>query len=92
MKFESKKQCVDLESMRVVMLEFGIRLEVSRNVRELGPERVDALSLNSTSAPMVSMQSSVGMEWRGLLNDFLTPSWILHQRSFHWRSSCPWMY
>ena len=29
-KFESKKQCVDLESMRVMMLELGIRSEVSR--------------------------------------------------------------
>ena len=40
--------------MRVMMLEFGIRSEVSRSVRELGPERADALSLNSESAPMVS--------------------------------------
>ena len=88
-KFESKKQCMDLESMRVMMSEFGIRLEVSCNVKVLGPERVDALILNSASAPMVSMQSSVGVELRGLLNDFLTPRWILHRKSFCWRSSYP---
>ena len=69
-KFESKKQCVDPESMRVMMSEFGIRSEVSCSVRELGPERADVLSLNSASAPMVSMQSSVGTESRGLLSDF----------------------
>ena len=33
--------------MRVMMSEFGIKLEVSCNVSQLGPERVDALSLNS---------------------------------------------
>jgi len=92
MKFESKKQCMDLELMRVMMSEFGIRSEVSRSVRELGPERADVLSLNSASALMVSTQSSVGAELRGLLNDFLTPRWFLHWRSFHQRSSCPWMY
>ena len=54
-KFESKKQCMDPELMRVMMLEFGIRSEVSRNVKELGPERADALSLNFASALMVSM-------------------------------------
>jgi len=87
MKFETKKQCVDLESMRVMMLECGIRSEVSHSVRELGPERADALSLNSTSAPMVSIQSSVSVELRGLLSDFLTSRRFLRQRS-----SCPWMY
>jgi len=91
-KFESKKQCVDPESMSVMMLQSGIRSEVSCSIRELGPERVDALSLNSTSAPMVSTQSSVGAESRGLLSDFLTPRQFLHWRSFCWRSSCPWTY
>ena len=70
MKFESRKQHVDPESMRVMMLQFGIRSEVSRNVKELGPERADALSLNSVSALMVSTQSSVSAESRGLLSDF----------------------
>ena len=41
MKFESRKQCMDPESMRVTMSEFGIRSEVSHSVRELGPERAD---------------------------------------------------
>ena len=80
---------MDPELIRVMMLESGIRSEVSRSVRELGPERVDALSLNSASAPMVSMQSSVGAESRGLLSDFLTLRQFLHQRSFHQRRSCP---
>ena len=88
-KFESRKQCVDPESMSVMISEFGIRSEVSCSVRELGPERADALSLNSASAPMVSTQSSVGAESRGLLSDFLTPRRFLHRRSFRWRSSCP---
>ena len=52
MEFESRKQCVDLELMSVMMSESGIRSEVSHNVREFGPERVDVLSLNSVSAPM----------------------------------------
>jgi len=91
-KFESKKQCMDPELMRVMMSEFGIRLEVSHSVRDLGPERADALSLNSASAPMVTMQSSAGVESRGLLSDFLTPRRFLHRRSFHQRSSCPWTY
>ena len=89
MKFESRKQCMDPESMSVMISESGIRLEVSRSVRELGPERADALSLNSVSAPMVSTQSSVGAESRGLLSDFLTPRQFLHWRSFCRRSSCP---
>ena len=89
MNFESRKQCVDLESMRVMMSESGIWLEVSHNVRELGSERVDALSLNSVSAPMVSTQSSVSAESRGLLSDFLTLRWFLHRRPFHQRNSCP---
>ena len=46
---------MDPESMSVMISESGIRSEVSHRIRELGPERVDALSLNSTSAPMVSM-------------------------------------
>ena len=54
------------------MSELGIRPEVSHNVRELGPERADALSLNSMSAPMVFTQSSVSVELRGLLIYFLT--------------------
>ena len=58
---------MNLESTSVRMLEFGIKLEVSHNVSELGPERVNALSLKSASAPMVSMQSSVGVESRELL-------------------------
>ena len=91
-KFESKKWCLDLESMRVMISEFGIRSEVSHSVRELGPERADALSLNSASALMVSTQSSVSVESRGLLCDFLTPRWFLHQRSFRQRSSCLWTY
>ena len=69
-KFESKKQCVDLKLMRVMMSEFGIRSEVSCSVRNLGPERVDVLSLSSVSTPMVSTQSSVGVESRGLLSGF----------------------
>ena len=89
-KVESRKQYVDLESMKVMMLESGIRSEVSCNVRELGPERADALSLNSARELIVSMQSPVGVESRGLLSDFLTPRQILCQRSFHWRSSYPW--
>ena len=83
---------MDLESMRVMMLELGIRSEMSCSVRELGPERANALSLNSASAPMVSMQSSVGVESRGLLSDFLTPRQISHWKSFCQRSSCPWTY
>ena len=88
-KFESRKQCVDPESVRVMMLEVRIRSEVSHSVRELGLERADALSLKSMSAPVVSMQSSVGVELRELLSDFLTPRQILRQRSFYWRNSCP---
>ena len=106
MKLESKKQCMDTESMRVRMSEVGIRSEsmrvrmsevgirseVSCNVRELGPERVDALSLNSTSALMVSTQSSVGAESRGLPSDFLTLRQILHRKPLCRGDSCPWMY
>ena len=57
MKFESRKQCVDLELMRVMMLEFGIKSEVSCKVRELGSEKADVLSFNSKSVPMNTVLS-----------------------------------
>ena len=59
---------MDPEFVRVMISEFGIMSEVSHSIRELGPERADALSLNSASAPMVSTQSSVSVESRGLLS------------------------
>ena len=55
------------------MCLLGINLEVSCNVREFGLERADTLRRNSVSAPMGSMQPSVGAGVGGLLKNFLNP-------------------
>ena len=61
-QLESRKQWVDPESMRVMILELGSESEVSRIIRELGLERADALSRSSVVALRSPMQSSVGAE------------------------------
>src|SRR3979490_2271969 len=70
------------------MYLLGISSEVSHIVRELGLERVDALSHNSIIAPMSSMPPSVGAGVRGLLKNFLNPRLVWHQSSCFWMICC----
>ena len=75
---ESRKQCVELESTRVVMIIFGTEVEVSWSVKEFGLERADALRHSSAIAPIRSMQPWSGAGAQGLLPIFLAP----------WQRSC----
>ena len=82
---ESRKQCVEPESTRVVKIIFGTEVEVSWSVKEFGLERADALRRSSAIALTRSTQPWSGAGAQGLLPIFLAP----------WQRSCcpefsPW--